>query len=87
MKIKEIQNITKKEMLISYRSEYHGDVLIDHPRVLDLICKIEFSLELSPLGTKTVRIQFLEELDYPTIPLMRELKDLIQTMDRSGQLP
>lgn len=83
-----IENITKKHMLISYREEFHADAVFDFKKNGDTqSCKIEFSLELTPLGSKNVRVQFLESLEYPLIPVIRELKTHIQELDRSGKLP
>ncbi len=86
--ISNIQNITKKHMLVSYRKEYHADAILNLKKNgNDQTCKIEFSLELTPLGQKNVRVQFLESIEYPLIPVMRELKRHISELDKSGLLP
>lgn len=83
-----IQNITKKHMLISYRQEYHGDAVLDlRKNGSTMNCKIEFSLELTPLGSKNIRVQFLDNIEYPLIPVIRELKNHITQLDKSGRLP
>lgn len=86
--VQDIQNITKKHMLISYRQEFHADAILDFRRNGSAqTCKIEFSLELTPLGSKNIRIQFLDNIEYPLIPVIRELKSHISNLDRSGRLP
>jgi chitinase len=86
--VQAIENITKKHMLISYREEFHGDAVLElRKNGSPQTCKIEFSLELTPLGSKNIRVQFLENLEYPLIPVIRELKTHITELDRSGRLP
>mgnify|MGYP003563631155 CR=1 FL=1 len=86
--VQTIENITKKHMLISYREEFHAEVVLDlRKNGSSQTCKIEFSLELTPLGSKNIRVQFLDNLEYPLIPVIRELKNHISEMDRSGRLP
>ncbi len=86
--VQAIENITKKHMLISYREEFHADAILDlRKNGSSQTCKIEFSLELTPLGSKNIRIQFLDNLEYPLIPVIRELKTHISQLDRNGGLP
>ena len=87
MVIHAVNNITRKPMFISYRREYHADALIGFREADPAIVKIEFSVEMTPLGEKLVRIQFLEDIHYPLVPVLRELKDVITGLERSGELP
>jgi hypothetical protein len=87
MVVREINNIRRKHMLISYRREYHADVQIALHNQTAKPYQIEFSLEMTPLGGNIVRVKMIDEPDYPLIPLMNEIKERISAMDRDNTLP
>lgn len=87
MVIHGVNNITRKPMFISYRKEYHADALIGFRESDPDLVKIEFSVEMTPLGDKLVRIQFLDDIHYPLVPVLRELKDHISSLELNGALP
>ncbi len=87
MVVRELNNIHRKHMLISYRREYHADVMISLHNQDAKPYQIEFSLEMTPLGGNIVRVKMLTEPDYPLIPLMNEIKERIAGMDRDDSLP
>jgi hypothetical protein len=60
--------------------------------VLELMNKtverqIDFSIETKPTGNKEINVKLLETVDYPLVPLTRELKNFIIKLDSSGGLP
>jgi hypothetical protein len=86
MKVVSIKDISRKDVPIYYRMLYTGTV------VLELIDKtverqIDFSIETKPTGSKEISVKLLEAVDYPLVPLTRELKNFITKLDRSGGLP
>ncbi len=85
--IQDILNIRKKHMLISYRREYIADALIELSSNKSKDYKIEFSIEMTPLGTSIVRVKMVDDLDYPLLPLLNELKQRITDMERDKLLP
>ncbi|NCN05472.1 MAG: hypothetical protein GW949_07565 [Spirochaetales bacterium] len=87
MVVKNVENITRKPMLIAYRKEYLGDAVMVSSQSQETLIKIEFSIEMTPLGDKVVRIQFLQDIHYPLVPILRNLKDHIGRLERSGSLP
>jgi hypothetical protein len=87
MVVREINNIRRKHMLISYRREYHADVHISLRNQDAKPFQIEFSLEMTPLGGNIVRVKMIDEPDYPLVPLMNEIKERIAAMDREDALP
>ena len=87
MVVRDINNIRRKHMLISYRREYHADVHIALHNKEPKPYQIEFSLEMTPLGGNIVRVKMIDEPDYPLIPLINEIKERITTMDRDDALP
>ena len=86
MQIIEIKDVVRKELPIYYRRLYSGIA------VLEMINKsieipLEFQLELKPTGQLDINLNLLETVDYPLIPLHKQLKGFIGDMDSSGKLP
>ena len=86
MKIHEIKNIVRKDVPIYYRRYYSGIA------VMELINKtheipVDFLIEHKPTGLVEINITLLEKVDYPLIPLQKELKQFIGVLDSDGKLP
>jgi len=86
MKVIEIKNVSRKDVPIYYRRLYNGVA------VLELINKVvdvplNFQIEQKPTGQVEIGLTLVETVDYPLIPLKRELKQFIGNLDSSGQLP
>jgi hypothetical protein len=86
MKILEIKDIVRKDVPIYYRRLYSGNL------VLELINKpletpIEFQIEHKPTGQIEISVTLPQKVDYPLVPLVKELKNFISTLDSGGKLP
>jgi len=86
MRIIEIKNMTRKDMPIYYRRFYSGIA------VLELVNKpIEFPLdwqiENKATGQTEIAISLKQSVDYPLVPLQKELKKYIASLDSDGKLP
>jgi len=86
MKIIEIKDITRKDYPIYYRRLYSGTV------VLELVNKpievpLDFQIEQKPTGASEIGIKLLQVVDYPLVPLYKELKNFIGALDSEGKLP
>ena len=86
MKIIEIKDIVRKDVPIYYRRLYTGVA------VLELINKnaevpLSFQIEQKPTGQTEITITSMGEVDYPLVPLRRELKKAIGDLDSNGNLP
>lgn len=86
MKIVMLKDMVRKDIPIYYRRLYTGVA------VLELIkepaeYRIDFAIETKPTGTKEISVNFLNDIDYPLIPLTRDLKAYIDTLDINGGLP
>ena len=86
MKVVEIKNIVMKDVPIYYRRLYKGTA------VLELLGKpvelsLDFQVEHMPTGQTEISITSMDEIDYPRVPLQKELKTFIGTLDSSGKLP
>jgi hypothetical protein len=86
MKIKQIKNIVRKDVPIYYRRLFAG-VLEIELLGKNLERNIEFTIETMPTGLNNVSVTIAEPLDYPLVPLMKELRQFIADLDENGGLP
>jgi hypothetical protein len=86
MKIRHIKNIIRKDVPIYYRRLFSGIAEIelwDKP----IERAIDFTIETKPTGQKQVFVTMAETIDYPLVPIVRELKKYINDLDENGGLP
>jgi hypothetical protein len=86
MKVISIKDMIRKDYPIYYRKLYTGVVVIEMNRG-PADYRIDFSIEYKPTGQKDVSVNFLDAIDYPLIPVNRELKRFIVDLDDAGGLP
>jgi hypothetical protein len=86
MRILEIKDIVRKDIPIYYRMYYSGFAIMElMNRPVER--QIDFSIEMKPTGQKEILITIAEPVDYPLIPLIKELKKYIDILDTNGNLP
>ena len=86
MKIKEIKNIVRKDVPIYYRRLYSGLVCLDIVnKAVELA--VDFQLEHKPTGQVEISLISVGQIDYPLVPLHKELKRFIGELDQEGKLP
>jgi len=86
MRIIEIKNMTRKDMPIYYRRFYSGVA------VLELVNRpvefpLDWQIEHKPTGQIEIAISIKQSVDYPLVPLQKELKKYIGALDSDGKLP
>jgi hypothetical protein len=86
MKILEIKNIVRKDVPIYYRRLYSGIAVIELVNK-SIEAHLDFSIEHKPTGQKEIIITLVDKVDYPIVPLNKELKKTLDTMDSNGGLP
>ena len=86
MQVQELQDVVRRDIPISYRRSFTATALMGNDTGTEPK-RIEFVLEQSPLGSISVRVKFLEDIDYPLVPALAALKAHIEQMDREGLLP
>ena len=86
MKLSQLSDIVKKPGHLHYRNEYSANALFDLSGGKTLARRIEFIVEMSPIGSKDIRIQFVDPIDYPLVPVLKSIKDEITVLDRKGSL-
>ena len=85
MNVVAIKDIVRKDIPIYYRLLYTGVVTIELTKAADY--RIDFSIEIKPTGKKEIIVTFLDEVDYPLVPVLREMKRIIESMHDNGELP
>ena len=86
MRVITIKDIVRKDVPIYYRLLYTGVAAIELTKGTGEY-RIDFSIEIKPTGQKEIGVSFLDAVDYPLIPVTRELKNYIDTMHANGTLP
>ena len=86
MQILDIKDIVRKDVPIYYRMYYSGTMLMDFVGK-QIERKIDFSLEIKPTGQKEILITIAEPIDYPLVPLIKELRKFIDKLYSNGKLP
>jgi len=86
MKVTAIKDLIRKDVPIYYRRIFSGTLL------LELInntveSHIDFTVETKPTGINEVIINNMDSVDYPLLPLTREIKKYISILDETGGLP
>ena len=85
MKVTEIRDVVRKDVPIYYRRIYTAVARLELLGA-EVDKRVEFSIETKPTGAKEIGVQILDQLDFPLVPVVKELKDFILAMDRSGAL-
>ena len=86
MKIYTIKDMIRKDVPIYYRKLYTGVAVIElssDPKEY----RIDFSIEYKPTGEKEISVNFIDEIDYPLVPVNKELKRYIIEMENAEGLP
>jgi hypothetical protein len=86
MRILEIKSIIRKDVPIYYRRLYAGVLILDIAGKT-IESNIEFTLETKPTGVNEVIVNAMEPVDYPLLPLSKEVKKFISLLDENGGLP
>ena len=86
MQVIALKDIVRKDVPIYYRLLYTGVAVIAFNKDPEDF-RIDFSVEIKPTGQKEVLVTFLDDLEYPLVPVIKELKKKIDTMHSNGTLP
>jgi len=86
MRITEIKNIVRKDVPIYYRRHYTGLAVLELINNLVEV-PLNFQIEHKPTGQIEIGMTLCGKVDYPLVPLQKELKKFIGDMDSGGKLP
>ena len=86
MQVVSIKDMIRKDVPIYYRKLFTGVAVIDmNNGPIDY--RIDFSIEYKPTGQKEIGITFIDPIDYPLIPVNKELKAYILELEDANGLP
>ncbi|MDR2552474.1 MAG: hypothetical protein LBD31_04825 [Treponema sp.] len=86
MKITAIKDLVRKDVPIYYRRLFSGTLVIEMVNST-VESRIDFTVETSPMGQNEIIINSMEQVDYPLLPLNKEVKKFISLLDETGGLP
>jgi hypothetical protein len=86
MKVVTIKDIIRKDVPIYYRLLYTGVAVIELAKGPNNY-RIYFTVEIKPTGMKEISVTFLDNIEYPLIPIIKELKAIIDKMHEDELLP
>jgi hypothetical protein len=86
MQVIGIKDIVRKDVPIYYRLLYTGVAVLELTKK-QAEYRIDFSIEIKPTGQKEIIVTFLDDLEFPLIPISKELKNQINTLHTNGLLP
>jgi hypothetical protein len=86
VKVTAIKDLVRKDVPIYYRRLFSGTL------VIELVSKtvesrVDFTIETKPTGLNEVIINRMDSVDYPLLPLTKEVKKFISVLDETGGLP
>ncbi len=87
MKLLDIKSINYIESPVLYRREYTGLALFETADIESKEFRIKFTLESQSIGPPLVNVVFLDNVDYPLLPLIRPLKSHVMKLNKSRELP
>ncbi|MDR2601004.1 MAG: hypothetical protein LBC53_00920 [Spirochaetaceae bacterium] len=81
-----INKVVRKDSPIHYRRAYKGVAVVDVGGMRSE-ARVDFVLEMSPLGTHSVDVFLFDKIDYSEDALKAELKSAIERLDEKKKLP
>jgi hypothetical protein len=86
MKVVNIKDIIRKDVPIYYRLLFTGVAVLELTGDASDY-RIDFTIETKPTSQREITVSFLDDVDYPLVPVVRELKNFIDIMFTNGTLP
>ena len=86
MQVSELKDLSRKEPPLHYIREFHATATLEGGAGSREV-HLAFTIEKKPVGQPEISVRFLEEPDWPLLPLIRSLKEMIMDLDRKGDLP
>lgn len=86
MTVQSIQDIESEHGDVFYMRKYTGYAVIELPTATVNIF-IRFNIESTPLGERKIKVDIIDSINYPVIPLKKALVEYIDNADLRGELP
>lgn len=85
MRVLELRNVSSKESPLHYMREFNAVAILESAGMQSEI-PLAFTVERRPVGGPDISVRFIEEPDWPLVPLLRSVKDLVLDLDKKGKL-
>ncbi len=85
MKVINLTNLRKKDSPLLYRREFSADAIFELMEQ-QTSKPVEFVLEHKATGGIDIKVTITEDIDYPVLPVVSNLKQFILEMHRRGAL-
>lgn len=86
MTVLALKNVVREPGAIYYIRRYRATANLKLPtEIVD--SNIEFSIETGPLGDKIIDVELVSQPNYPSLPIVKALKEYINENDNAGTLP
>ena len=86
MRVIAIKDVIRKDVPIYYRMLFTGVAVLELTKgAADY--RIDFTIESKPTGQKEISVTLLDDVHYPLLPVITEIKKTISTMYANGVLP
>lgn len=88
MRLVELIDINKerKDVPLYYRNDYQATGCFEASGGVAVSLDLNFTVETLPTGEKQIRIDLKEPPNYPTLPLIKALKEEILILHGEGKL-
>jgi hypothetical protein len=87
MEVIGFRQLNKKDVPLRYRNEFSGLAVFKTDSEKTIEKKVTFVLERMANGKRDVTIDIQDDIDYPLLPIVKNLKSYILDLDEKGQLP
>ena len=86
MKVTGIKDLIRKDVPIYYRRLFSATLIIE--LINNTVeSHIDFTVETKPTGINEIIINTMDSVDYPLLPLNKEVKKYLSVLDETGGLP
>ncbi|MBR5096172.1 MAG: hypothetical protein IK094_03585 [Treponema sp.] len=86
MTVLALKDVMREPGAIYYIRRYRATANLKLPtEIVD--SNIEFSIETGPLGDKIIDVELLTQPNYPSLPIVKALREFINENDNAGTLP
>jgi hypothetical protein len=85
MRVVELRDVASKESPLHYMREFNATAILESAGMRSEL-PLSFTVERRPVGGPDISVRFIEEPDWPLVPLLRSVKDMVLDLDKKGKL-
>lgn len=87
MTVESLEDVQLIESPIRYRRQYTATAILSYRQRASEQTSVTFTLEHTAHGHVQIRVTLQDEIRYPLLPVVRQIKSHIDQLEREGQLP